>query len=491
MTEGRWITNWDAEDPAFWNGPGRQVARQNLIWSVFCEFLGFAVWQMWSVTVIFLPQAGIDLTSSQQFWLVSLPPLVGAATRIPYSFTVPIFGGRNWTVISALLLLIPTLATALVLTADNPPVWILFIIAATAGLGGGNFASSMSNITFFYPKAEKGAALGINAAGGNLGVAVAQLVIPIAVTVFAFGAFEPNLSVAGLIWVPLILLAAWGARRYMHNLSNATNDIKGSLSALKEKHLWIISFLYVGAFGSFMGFGSVFPTLIKAQFPDFSSFTVLGAALSLAFMGPLVGSLARPYGGKLADRIGGARVSIVVFLCMALVTATMVMLLDGISFGVYLVPSSCCSPDRPGEWLDLPHDPDRLRASVPADDPVGHERKSARHWYRRSILRHPQVRNLSQARSVLHRLLGLRRGLRGDGCGGVGGVPPARHPLRRRERVGAVSVRRWTSSVTPPAFSLGAENVLTCASHDAEIARGVIDSRAAGGWGRGEETCGQ
>ena len=378
MTEGRWITNWDAEDPAFWNGPGRQVARQNLIWSVFCEFLGFAVWQMWSVTVIFLPQAGIDLTSSQQFWLVSLPPLVGAAARIPYSFTVPIFGGRNWTVISALLLLIPTLATALVLTADNPPVWILFIIAATAGLGGGNFASSMSNITFFYPKAEKGAALGINAAGGNLGVAVAQLVIPIAVTVFAFGAFEPNLSVAGLIWVPLILLAAWGARRYMHNLSNATNDIKGSLSALKEKHLWIISFLYVGAFGSFMGFGSVFPTLIKAQFPDFSSFTVLGAALSLAFMGPLVGSLARPYGGKLADRIGGARVSIVVFLCMALVTATMVMLLDGISFGVYLVlflMLFTLTGLANGSIYRMI--PTVFELSVPADDPVGHERKSA------------------------------------------------------------------------------------------------------------------
>lgn len=378
MTEGRWITNWDAEDPAFWNGPGRQVARQNLMWSVFCEFLGFAVWQMWSVTVIFLPQAGIDLTSSQQFWLVSLPPLVGAAARIPYSFTVPIFGGRNWTVISASLLLIPTLATALVLTADNPPVWILFIIAATAGLGGGNFASSMSNITFFYPKAEKGAALGINAAGGNLGVAVAQLVIPIAVTVFAFGAFEPNLSVAGLIWVPLILLAAWGARRYMHNLSNATNDIKGSLSALKEKHLWIISFLYVGAFGSFMGFGSVFPTLIKAQFPDFSSFTVLGAALSLAFMGPLVGSLARPYGGKLADRIGGARVSIVVFLCMALVTATMVMLLDGISFGVYLVlflMLFTLTGLANGSIYRMI--PTVFELSVPADDPVGHERKSA------------------------------------------------------------------------------------------------------------------
>jgi len=378
VEKGRWITNWQPENPTFWNGPGRPTARQNLIWSVFCEFLGFAVWQMWSVTVIFLPQAGIDLSSSQQFWLVSLPPLIGATARIPYSFTVPIFGGRNWTVISALLLLIPTVATTLILMADSPPVWILFVIAATAGLGGGNFASSMSNITFFYPKAEKGQALGVNAAGGNLGVAVAQLVIPIAVTLFAFGAFQPNLPMAGLIWIPFILVAAWGARKYMHNLSNASNDIKGSLSALKEKHLWIISFLYVGAFGSFMGFGSVFPTLISKQFPDFSSFTVLGAALSLAFLGPLVGSLSRPYGGRLADRAGGARVSIAVFLCMAVVTAVMVLLLDTISFAGYLVLFlvlfTLTGLANGSVYRMIPT---VFELSVPADDPVGHERKSA------------------------------------------------------------------------------------------------------------------
>lgn len=378
MEEGRWITNWQPENPTFWNGPGRPVARQNLIWSVFCEFLGFAVWQMWSVTVIFLPQAGIDLTSSQQFWLVSLPPLIGAAARIPYSFTVPIFGGRNWTVISALLLLIPTVATTLILLADNPPIWILFVIAATAGLGGGNFASSMSNITFFYPKAEKGQALGVNAAGGNLGVAVAQLVIPIAVTLFAFGAFEPNLPMAGLIWIPFILLASWGARRYMHNLSNASNDIKGSLSALKEKHLWIISFLYVGAFGSFMGFGSVFPTLINAQFPEFSSFTVFGAALGLAFLGPLVGSLSRPYGGRLADRIGGARVSIVVFLCMATVTTVLTLLLSSISFFVYitlfLMLFTLTGLANGSVYRMIPS---VFELAVPDKDPVGHERKSA------------------------------------------------------------------------------------------------------------------
>lgn len=209
-------------------------------------------------------------------------------------------------------------------------------------------------------------------------MAVAQLVIPIAVTLFAFGAFDPNLPMAGLIWIPFILVAAWGARRYMHNLSTATNDIKGSLSALKEKHLWIISFLYVGAFGSFMGFGSVFPTLINAQFPDFSSFTVLGASLGLAFLGPLVGSLARPYGGRLADRIGGARVSIVVFLCMALVTTAMVLMLENINFGIYLLLFlmlfTLTGLANGSVYRMIPT---VFELAVPSDDPVGHERKSA------------------------------------------------------------------------------------------------------------------
>lgn len=208
---GRWVSHWQPEDPAFWNGPGRSAARRNLHWSVFCEFLGFAVWQLWSVTVVFLPAAGFELTTSQQFWLVSLPPLVGAVLRVPYSFTVALFGGRNWTVISALLLLIPAVALALALSTPDTPAWVLYVVAATAGFGGGNFASSIANITFFFPAREKGAALGLNAAGGNLGVAVAQFVVPLAVTLLAFGTFGPNLPMAGLIWIPLILLAAWGA----------------------------------------------------------------------------------------------------------------------------------------------------------------------------------------------------------------------------------------------------------------------------------------
>lgn len=375
---GRWVYNWQSENGRFWNGPGRRAARLNLYWSVFCEFLGFAVWQLWSVTVVFLPVAGFDLTTSQQFWLVSLPPLVGAVLRVPYSFTVALFGGRNWTVISALLLLIPTVALAVALSNPDTPVWVLFAVAATAGFGGGNFASSMANITFFFPAQEKGAALGLNAAGGNIGVAVAQFVVPLAVTVLALGTFGPNLSMAGLVWIPLILIAAWGAHRYMHNLSHARNDLKGSLSALREPHLWLIALIYIGTFGSFMGFGSVFPTLISIMFPAFSSLELWGAAISIAFLGPLVGSLARPFGGRLADRRGGANVTLGCFIAMAAVTATVVLTLSWQNFwlylGLFLALFTLTGIANGSSYRMIPL---VFRLTVRADDPVGHERKSS------------------------------------------------------------------------------------------------------------------
>lgn len=375
---GRWVTNWRPEDRDFWQGPGRPAARRNLYWSVFCEFLGFAVWQLWSVTVVFLPAAGFELTTSEQFWLVSLPPLVGAVLRVPYSFTVALFGGRNWTVVSALLLLIPTAALAIALSNPATPTWVLFVVAATAGFGGGNFASSMANITFFYPAREKGAALGLNAAGGNLGVAVAQFLVPLAVAVLAFGTFGPNLSMAGLIWMPLILLAAWGAHRYMHNLSHARNDLAGSLSALREPHLWLIAVIYVGTFGSFMGFGSVFPTLISLMFPEFSSLDLWGAAISMAFLGPLVGSLARPLGGSLADRGGGARVTVACFVAMAAVTAAVVLTLPWQNFwlylGLFLALFTLTGLANGSSYRMIPL---VFRLTVAQDDPVGHERKSS------------------------------------------------------------------------------------------------------------------
>ncbi len=331
---GRWIDHWNPEDEVQWETQGRAIARRNLRWSILAEFLGFVVWQLWSIVAVTLPAAGFDLGTGEIFWLISIPSLVGATLRIPYSFLVPMLGGRNWTIISAALLLIPTIALAVCVSNPETPFGVLLVVAALAGFGGGNFASSMSNITYFYPQKEKGWALGLNAAGGNLGASVAQFVVPIAITIGA--AATLNLPIAGWIWIPFILLAMFGAARYMDNLSNAKADFAGSAAALKEPHLWIMSVLYIGTFGSFIGFASVFPKLIADQFPEFSAIAVGGASISLAFLGALVGSLARPYGGRLSDRFGGARITMVAFAAMGALALAVVLTLPVGNFWLFL-----------------------------------------------------------------------------------------------------------------------------------------------------------
>ncbi|MBW9092905.1 MFS transporter [Microbacterium jejuense] len=331
---GRWVDGWNAEDPAFWSAEGRAIARRNLGWSIFAEFLGFIIWQLWSIVVVMLPAAGFDLTSSESFWLISLPSLVGATLRFPYTFMVAIFGGRNWTIVSAGLLLIPAVLLGIVVSNPDTPFGVLLAVAALGGVGGGNFASSMANITYFFPQKEKGWALGLNAAGGNLGTSVAQFAVPIVVTLGAGATL--NISLAGWMWIPLILVAMFGAWRYMDNLSSAKADFGGSAAALREPHLWVMAVLYIGTFGSFIGFASVFPKLIADQFPEFSTIQVGQAAVSLAFLGALVGSLARPYGGRLADRFGGARVTVCAFAIMALGALTLVWTLPLRSFPVFL-----------------------------------------------------------------------------------------------------------------------------------------------------------
>ena len=331
---GRWIDNWDSENTALWNRAGKAIAGRNLRWSIFAEFLGFVIWQLWSIVVVQLPAAGFTLDTSEIFWLISMPSLVGATLRFPYTFLVPKFGGRNWTILSAGLLLIPSIALAVVVTRPDTPFGVLLFVAALAGFGGGNFASSMANITFFYPQREKGWALGLNAAGGNLGASVAQLVVPIVITIGA--AATVNLSLAGWIWVPFILLAMFGAYRYMDNLTSAKSDVSASIAAVREPHLWILAVLYIGTFGSFIGFAGVFPKLIADQFPDFSAFAVGSASLSLAFLGALVGSLARPYGGRLSDRFGGARITVAAFAVMAVGALCVVWTLPLGNFWVFL-----------------------------------------------------------------------------------------------------------------------------------------------------------
>jgi NNP family nitrate/nitrite transporter-like MFS transporter len=299
-SRGRWIEHWEPADPAFWQDTGRHVARRNLIWSVVCEHLGFTVWTLWSVVAVELSDR--RFTADQLFWLVALPSLVGAVLRIPYTFAPARYGGRNWTVVSTLLLLVPAVLLAVAVADPATPYWFFLLCAATAGLGGGNFASSTANITHFYPDSRQGAALGLNAAGGNVGVSTVQVVIPLVIA-------SAGLVAAGLVWIPLLLAAALGALLGMDNLRTARAAPARRAGAARAGQTWLVAVLYIGTFGSFVGFSTALPLLLTVEFPG-------SAALRLAFLGALLGSCARPLGGMLADRFGGARVTLVNFLFM-------------------------------------------------------------------------------------------------------------------------------------------------------------------------------
>jgi NNP family nitrate/nitrite transporter-like MFS transporter len=248
---GRWIEHWDPEDARFWTETGRPVARRNLLWSMYAEHIGFCVWVLWTVVVLNLGNVGIPLSVSELFLLTLVPNLVGSLLRIPYTFAVPRFGGRAWTTISAALLLVPTLLLAIVVPSGwlaqqshSTQLWLLVLCAATAGFGGGNFSSSMANISFFYPDREKGFALGLNAAGGNLGVAVAQLVVPLVIIVGVPAAavevspHPVHLAYAGLMWLPFIALAVIGAWWRMDSLTQAKTDTSSYVAAMRHRHTW-------------------------------------------------------------------------------------------------------------------------------------------------------------------------------------------------------------------------------------------------------------
>lgn len=327
---GRWIDDWGPEDPQFWKNGGEKIARRNLWFSVAAEHIGFSIWSMWSVLVLFLPMDVYGIDPAGKFLLTALPTLLGAVLRLPYTFAVATFGGRNFTVISALMLLIPTLFIAAVLE-PGVSYTTLMIAACTAGVGGGNFASSMTNINSFYPQRLKGWALGLNAGGGNLGVAVVQLVaLLILATV---GAGNPRLLV--YIYIPLIIATAVGAAFTMDNLTVAANAKGAIRRVLRERHTFVISTLYIGTFGSFIGFGFAFGQVLQVQFSDMFA-TPLSAAY-LTFLGPLIGSLIRPVGGKLADRFGGARVTFLNFVAMAIGAAIVLTAALTLSLPLYLI----------------------------------------------------------------------------------------------------------------------------------------------------------
>ncbi|CAM5723630.1 nitrate/nitrite transporter [Streptomyces fumanus] len=325
---GRRLTYWDPEDEAFWEREGRFTARRNLVFSVLSEHVGFSVWSMWSVLVLFMsPDIGFTFTPSEKFLLVVVPTLVGAVLRLPYSAAVLRFGGRDWTVFASCVLLVPAGLAAFFVQRPQTPLWVFLIVGALAGLGGGNFASSMTNITAFYPQRHQGWALGINAGGGNLGVAVVQVLGLLVITT----AGDTHPSYVAAVYLPLIVLVSLGAALRMDNLPVPPAEPGVLREAAAHRHTWWISLLYVGTFGSFIGYGFAFGLVLQSEFGA----STLEAA-SYTFLGPLLGSLARPVGGRMADRWGGARVTFGNFAAMAAGTGVLLVASATTSFPLFV-----------------------------------------------------------------------------------------------------------------------------------------------------------
>lgn len=414
QSDNRWPDYWDPEDEEFWNREGKSIATRNLWVSIPNLLLGFSVWIYWGMVAKYIQQlhfasggelfdftfmnngVGLDDPAYRAllFTLPAVAGLSGATLRIPNTFMIAISGGRNVKFMTSLMLILPALSTGIALQDNTTPFWVFIILALLSGVGGGAFASSMSNISFFFPKKEQGLALGLNAGLGNLGVSAMQFLIPWAITFGMFGGLGGDPQVlgqgadatqmwiqnAGLVWVPLLVLAMAGAFFFMNNLPfhnvgstpvavgkflwmtllgflgagvgvflliipwggfpvliktfiivivavlvtlgamkyltprETKESLDEQFGIFKEKHNWVMTYLYVMTFGSFIGYSNAFPKLIDDVFGVIRVGSDAGQATGLSsagyiWIGAGVGALIRPLGGWLSDKLGGARVT--------------------------------------------------------------------------------------------------------------------------------------------------------------------------------------
>ncbi|MFZ2219085.1 MAG: MFS transporter [Rhodoferax sp.] len=263
------IVDWNPEDERFWESTGKKIAYRNLWISIPALLCGFAVWGMWGIITVQMMNLGYPFSQAELFTLTAIAGLAGATMRIPASFLIRLSGGRNTIFLTTAMLLAPAIGTGVVLQHPEWPLWSFQLMALWSGVGGGNFASSMSNISTFFPKRLQGTGLGLNAGLGNFGVTTMQIVIPLVMTVsifgdlgggpmtlkkesgWIFGAIPPGTATwiqnAGFAWVlslvPLSILCWFG----MNNLKTVSPNIGGTLSAfLKIIWLYTLSFIPAG-----------------------------------------------------------------------------------------------------------------------------------------------------------------------------------------------------------------------------------------------------
>ncbi|MDX2382381.1 MAG: MFS transporter [Acidimicrobiia bacterium] len=291
------IHEWDVENEEFWETEGKKVASRNLWISIPSLLCGFAVWIYWSVITVQMLNLGFPFEQSELFTLTAIAGFTGATFRIPNSFFIRIAGGRNTIFLTTALLVIPAAGTGFALLSQDTPLWVFQLLAFLSGLGGGNFASSMSNISFFYPKRMQGLALGLNAGLGNAGVTTMQLLIPLVMTNAVFGGSsmvleqtsgtligkipagtETWIQNAGFIWLVFLIPLVFLAWFKMNNIrtEHVSPNIGSALSSFGK----ILGMLLVACIPAALGLWIILPTPTGLGAPEWAKWPVIAAVLA-------------------------------------------------------------------------------------------------------------------------------------------------------------------------------------------------------------------
>ncbi|MFN0279433.1 MAG: MFS transporter [Pyrinomonadaceae bacterium] len=336
MNSPTWLEKWTPEDADFWEAGGKRRAWSTLAVTTLTLIVSFATWFMMSAIVVRMPGIGFTFTQNQLFWLAAMPGLAGGTLRIIHTFLLPVFGTRHIVSVATLLKLIPCVGIGLAIMDPDTPYWVFIVLAFTAGFGGGDFSSYMPSTSVFFPKRLQGTALGIQAGLGNFGVSVAQFVTPLIITFAMVGGSQTLnkinpatkevvgssniwLQNAAFIYVPFLLLFAGLAWFTLRSIPIKAS-FREQLDIFKDKHTWFCTITYLMTFGGFSGLAAVFPLLIGTLYGKFPN---APDPLVYAFYGPLIGSASRILFGFVADKIGGAILTLICGVAMVIITAAM------------------------------------------------------------------------------------------------------------------------------------------------------------------------
>ena len=307
------LAHWEPENPAFWEKFGKKIANENLYTSTWALVLSFVVWTLWATIAAKLNAIGFNFTDDQIFTLAALPGLVGATGRLFYTYLPGLLGGKTSTLITTALLLLPIIGLGNALQDTSTSYDTFVLLVSFIGIAGANFSASMANIGFFFPKAHKGLALGINAGVGNLGVSLIYLTAPLLIGWNLSSFFGPGVQTAGgmiyvqnvcYFWAIPIALTLGLIWKFMDNLPLPKQSPKSIVSIFGNKHTWLMCWIYTCGFGSFIGFSAALGLLVSKEFPEIS-FSMA------AFLGPFIGAGVRPVGGWLADKLdSGSKVTL-------------------------------------------------------------------------------------------------------------------------------------------------------------------------------------